>query len=52
MTRYARRKTPDRLHSTYSAIIDIFEMENNREPSSTEVNEIILHIGDRAAIAR
>ena len=52
MTRYAKRKTIDRLHCTYSAIIDIFEMENSREPSAQEVNNIILTIGDRAAIAK
>ena len=52
MTRYVKRRTDDKLHCTYSAIIDIFEMENNREPSSQEVNEIILKIGDRAAIAK
>jgi len=47
MTRQSKRKTSDRLHCTFSAIIDMFEMENNREPSSQEVNNIILHIGDR-----
>ncbi len=52
MTRYARRKTTDRLHCTYSAIIDIFEMENNREPTTQEINNIILIVGDRAAIAK
>ena len=52
MTRYVRRKTTDRLHCTYSAIIDIFEMENNREPTTQEVNNIILMVGDRAAIAK
>jgi hypothetical protein len=52
MTRYARRKTTDRLHCTYSAIIDIFEMENNREPTTQEVNNIILKVGDHAAIAK
>ncbi len=52
MTRYTRRKTKDRLHCTFSAIIDIFEMENRREPSIQEVNDIILTIGDRAAIAK
>ena len=50
MTRYAKRRTNDKLHCTYSAIIDIFEMENSREPTSQEVNSIILAIGDRAAI--
>jgi hypothetical protein len=52
MTRYARRKTTDRLHCTYSAIIDIFEMENDREPTIQEVNNIILKVGDHAAIAK
>ncbi len=52
MTRYAKRKTTDRLHCTYSAIIDILEMENNREPTSQEVNNLICSIGDRGAIAR
>lgn len=52
MTRYAKRRTKDRLHCTYSAIIDIFEMENNREPTAQEVNKIILTLGDRGAIAR
>ncbi len=52
MTRYVRRKTTDRLHCTYSAIIDIFEMENNREPTTQEVNNIILTVGDHAAIAK
>ncbi len=52
MTRCARRKTADKLHCTYSAIIDIFEMENNREPTSQEVNNLIIAIGDRGAIAR
>jgi hypothetical protein len=52
MTRYARKKTTDKLHCTYSAIIDIFEMENDREPTSQEVNNIILMVGDRAAIAK
>ncbi len=51
MTRYAKRKTTDRLHCTYSAIIDIFEMENNREPTVQEINSIILNIGDRAVIS-
>lgn len=49
MTRCARRKTTDRLHCTYSAIIDIFEMENNREPTGQEVNSLIIAIGDRGA---
>ncbi len=52
MTRYARRKTTDRLHCTYSAIIDIFEMENNREPTTQDVNNIILNVGDHAEIAK
>ncbi len=52
MTRYTRRKTSDRLHCTFSAIIDIFEMEHNREPSSQEVNDFIILIGDRAAITK
>ena len=52
MTRYAKRKTTDRLHCTYSAIIDIFEMENNREPTTSEVNNIILTLGDRGARAK
>ncbi len=52
MTRFTRRKTNDWLHCTFSAIIDIFEMENYREPSSQEVNNIISLIGDRAAIAK
>ena len=52
MTRYTTRKTKDRLHCTFSAIIDIFEMENSREPSYQEVNDIILTIGDRAAMAK
>ena len=50
MTRCAMRKTADRLHCTYSAIIDIFEMENNREPTSQEVNNLIIAIGDRGAL--
>lgn len=49
MTRQSRRKTTDKLHCTYSAIIDIFEMENNREPTSQEVNNIIITIGDRGS---
>lgn len=52
MTRCSRRKTTDRLHCTYSAIIDILEMETNREPTSLEVNNLIIAIGDRGAIAR
>lgn len=52
MTRCAKRKTTDKLHCTYSAIIDIFEMENNREPSSEEVNNLIITIGDRGAMKR
>ena len=52
MTRCARRKTIDRLHCTFSAIIDIFEMENNREPTGQEVNDLIIKIGDQATIAR
>ncbi|VVB94087.1 Uncharacterised protein [uncultured archaeon] len=49
MTRCARRKTNDRLHCTYSAIIDTLEMEINREPTAEEVNNLILSIGDRGA---
>lgn len=52
MTRYTRRKTNDWLHCTFSAIIDVFEMENNREPSSQEVNKMIVLIGDCAAIVK
>lgn len=52
MTRCVRRKTDDRLHCTYSAIIDIFEMENNREPTAQEVNNLIAAIGDKGARAR
>ncbi len=52
MTRCVRRKTTDKLHCTFSAIIDIFEMENDREPTSQEVNNIIIRIGDRGTIAR
>jgi hypothetical protein len=51
MTRCTNKKTTDWLHCTFSAIIDIFEMENNREPSSQEVNNIIFFIGDRADLA-
>jgi len=47
MTRQSKRKTTGRLHCTFSAILDIFEMENNREPSSQEVNDILMYIGDR-----
>lgn len=50
MTRCARRKTIDRLHCTYSAIIDIFEMENNREPTNQELNNLIMAIGDHGSI--
>ncbi|MCX9013282.1 MAG: hypothetical protein OIN89_00545 [Candidatus Methanoperedens sp.] len=49
MTRYAKRKTGDMLHCTFSAIIDIFEMEKSREPTSREVNNIISAIGCRGA---
>ncbi len=49
MTRYSKRKTTDRLHCTFSAIIDIFEMENNREPTSHEVNNVLLFYGDRGS---
>jgi hypothetical protein len=52
MTRNVRRRTNDRLHCTYSAIMDIFEMEYNREPTSEEVNNLIIAIGDRGAIDR
>jgi len=52
MTRQTRRKTNDWLHCTFSALIDIFEMENNREPSGNEVNKIILLIGDQATISK
>ncbi|VVB87156.1 Uncharacterised protein [uncultured archaeon] len=52
MTRLTKRKTSDWLHCTFSAIIDVFEMENSREPSSQEVNNIIFQIGDRAAITK
>lgn len=48
MTHCARRKTIDRLHCTFSAIIDIFEMDNNREPTAQEINDLIFSIGDRA----
>jgi hypothetical protein len=47
MTRYARRRTKDRLHCTFSAIIDIFEMETSREPTPEELNNIIIKIGCR-----
>jgi hypothetical protein len=50
MTRCARRKTEDRLHCTFSAIIDILEMEYLREPTTQEVNNLIFAIGDRAVI--
>lgn len=50
MTRCSRRKTTDKLHCTYSAIIDIFEMENDREPTTQEVNNLIITIGDRGMI--
>ncbi len=40
------------MHCTYSAIIDILEMENNREPTGEEVNNLIIAIGDRGAIAK
>lgn len=52
MTRLTKRKTNDRLLCTFSAIIDVFEMENSREPSSHEINNIIFLIGDRAAITK
>ncbi|MCX9084158.1 MAG: hypothetical protein OIN87_05075 [Candidatus Methanoperedens sp.] len=52
MTRQSRRKTTDRLHCTFSAIIDIFEMENNREPSGQEVNDIIMYVGTRGWMAK
>ncbi|MFA4957917.1 MAG: hypothetical protein WC556_13185 [Candidatus Methanoperedens sp.] len=51
MTRQSTRKTTNRLHCTFSAIVDIFEMEHNREPSSQEVNNIIMYFGDRGWIA-
>ncbi len=50
MTRQSRRKTTDRLHCTFSAIIDIFEMENNREPTSSEVNNFMFFFGDRGSM--
>lgn len=43
---FIKRKPNDWLHCTFSAIIDIFEMENNREPSGQEVNNIIFMLGD------
>ncbi|MCX9081226.1 MAG: hypothetical protein OIN83_03430 [Candidatus Methanoperedens sp.] len=52
MTRHSKRNTTDRLHCTYSAIIDIFEMENNREPTSHEVNNIIFLYGDRGSMVK
>lgn len=52
MTRHSKRKTTDRLHCTFSAIIDIFEMENNREPTSNEVNNIIYFYGDRGSMVK
>jgi hypothetical protein len=49
MTRHSKRKTTDRLHCTFSAIIDTFEMINEREPSSHEVINIIMTIGDQGS---
>ncbi|MFU8766320.1 MAG: hypothetical protein ACNA7I_01395, partial [Candidatus Methanoperedens sp.] len=52
MTRYANRKTDDWLHCTFSAIIDIFEMEKNREPTHREVNNFIEAVGCRGAMVK
>lgn len=52
MKRHSKRKTTDKLHCTFSAIIDIFEMENNREPTSYEVNNIIFFYGDRGSMVK
>lgn len=52
MTRYSRRKTSDKLHCTFSAIIDIFEMNNEREPTSQEVNNVIMTIGNHGSKVR
>jgi len=52
MTRICTKKTTDWLHCTYSAIIDTFEMENNRQPEPHEINDIILAIGANGTIAK
>lgn len=52
MTRYVKRKTEDRLHCTFSAIVDIFEMINEREPSPQEINNLLVLLGDKAAIIK
>gem|GEM_PF-1845861 len=50
MTRMSRKLRSDRLHCTFSAIMDIFAMQYLREPNAYEINDLINILGDKGMI--
>lgn len=50
MTRQSKRLRSDRLHCTFSAIMDMFAMEYSRDPNAYELNSLIDMMGDKGVI--
>jgi hypothetical protein len=50
MTRISKRLRSDRLHCTFSAIMDMFAMEFSRDPNAYEINNMIQKLGDNGII--
>ena len=50
MTRISKRLRSDRLHCTFSAILDVFAMEYLRDPNVNELNDMIRFLGDNGVI--
>jgi hypothetical protein len=50
MTLCSQRKTEERLYFIFSTILNLFEMEQNREPGETGENALIIRRGDRVSI--
>lgn len=46
----SKRLRSDRLHCTFSAIMDIFAMQYMREPNAYEINNLIDVLGDKGMI--
>lgn len=50
MTRMSKRLRSDRLHCTFSAIMDMFAMEYSRDPTAQEINDMVFILGNKGAI--
>ncbi|MBE0524370.1 MAG: hypothetical protein IBX40_08590 [Methanosarcinales archaeon] len=52
MTKMSHKLRTDRLHCTFSAIMDIFAMQYLREPNVYEINDLINILGDKGMILK